>query len=770
MSGWIGGVYTLKGLSLLAKLTQGSSLKITRAVLGTGYVAPEQLDKQTAVTGIMQELELGRATYPQRGECKLPVFMTNEGLTTGYTAKQIGLYANDPDEGEILFFITQSENGTDILTEADMPGYSATWFIKFKYGQAENVDITVDPSNTVTPEELKEVEKLATRGVSSNENGTVIVIEDSAELPFTGLSVMGKSTQNGTPTPTAPVDIESLGADGDINVRVFGKNLVNDVLNGQNSAEYANALSCGIDELLPDTEYTISFVGATGHKIYVNEVLFAYKYILCDGTRQSVAVKTKANISKDNVDQYSGGRWIILKNSEGNTVQPNFTKVQIELGNTCTEYEEHKTAQNITLSTPNGLKGIPVDSGGNYTDSNGQEWICDEIDLVRGVYIQRVKQFECNGIDGGCYTGSHENGQNYVGIYPNDMMPSSPLLCNRYKATPWSSQNNEMYSVDNAIVILDSRFTDVDTTKTILGEELPVVIYSFATPIEIPLSASELEVCKALTANNPTTTILTDSNAEISVDYIRKEHEIGLGSVYQEIEKSVFNKATTTTAPLTYYVNSVSGSDNNDGLTANTAFKTIQHAIDSVPKILVHAATIQVAPGTYDEKLDIYGFTGHNLILTSADGTLDAADNYVINAGINIYYSTHVKLFGFTINHITDVNNGRAAGVYTSSNSVSDVNNCKVYGNKDGFGIMAGYGSKCYVRECHIANHNVGVGGQVLGDTCVYNITGDNNNTGAYARQGGAIRLWTDLPSGFATTMFSTGTGGIITNVDGDHV
>lgn len=47
--------------------------------------------------------------------------------------------------------------------------------------------------------------------------------------------------------------------------------------------------------------------------------------------------------------------------------------------------------QTLTLQTPNGLPGIPVTSGGNYTDQNGQQWVCDEIDLERGVKVQRVK-------------------------------------------------------------------------------------------------------------------------------------------------------------------------------------------------------------------------------------------------------------------------------------------------------------------------------------------------------------------------------------------
>lgn len=56
--------------------------------------------------------------------------------------------------------------------------------------------------------------------------------------------------------------------------------------------------------------------------------------------------------------------------------------------------------QTLTLPTPNGLPGIPVTSGGNYTDSGGQRWVCDEVDLERGVRVQRVYKGRVNTSDG----------------------------------------------------------------------------------------------------------------------------------------------------------------------------------------------------------------------------------------------------------------------------------------------------------------------------------------------------------------------------------
>lgn len=64
-------------------------------------------------------------------------------------------------------------------------------------------------------------------------------------------------------------------------------------------------------------------------------------------------------------------------------------KPQMLLSDKLLPYSPYRE-QLLTLPTPNGLPGIPVTSGGNYTDQNGQQWVCDEVDLERGVKVQRV--------------------------------------------------------------------------------------------------------------------------------------------------------------------------------------------------------------------------------------------------------------------------------------------------------------------------------------------------------------------------------------------
>ena len=156
MNIWENAVITTKGMALISKMVSGKTLNITRAVAGAGYVTPGTLQSQTAVSNEKQEISFRAASYPEEGKCALPCFLTNDGIKTAYTATQIGIYAEDPDDGEILYFIAQapSGKGTEVPTETEMPGYSAEWTFYFKFGQADGVNVTVNPSNTVSHEEF----------------------------------------------------------------------------------------------------------------------------------------------------------------------------------------------------------------------------------------------------------------------------------------------------------------------------------------------------------------------------------------------------------------------------------------------------------------------------------------------------------------------------------------------------------------------------------------------------------------------------------------
>lgn len=120
---------------------------------------------------------------------------------------------------------------------------------------------------------------------------------------------------------------------------------------------------------------------------------------------------------KEGVGQYSGS--IIPERSTGVSVyyQHNYkkdetidfeTSIQLEIGTEATEHEPYRE-QLLVLQTPNGLPGIHVTSGGNYTDPQGQQWVCDEVDLERSILIRRIYS--------AIYTGAERWQQNNSGIF-----------------------------------------------------------------------------------------------------------------------------------------------------------------------------------------------------------------------------------------------------------------------------------------------------------------------------------------------------------------
>lgn len=145
-------VITNKGFALLAKLPQGNTLKITSAKSGSGAVDATLLEEQTSLTTQKQTFTIENVSFPEERKCSLILSLTNEGLTSGYPLSQIGIYAQDPDEGEVLFSIFQAADGesVNIPSETVLPGYNLEWNYNLVFDNADIVSVDVNPANTVS--------------------------------------------------------------------------------------------------------------------------------------------------------------------------------------------------------------------------------------------------------------------------------------------------------------------------------------------------------------------------------------------------------------------------------------------------------------------------------------------------------------------------------------------------------------------------------------------------------------------------------------------
>lgn len=241
--------------------------------------------------------------------------------------------------------------------------------------------------------------------------GVSISLDDAVELGFVGCRIFGKSTQDGTPTPEAPVDIASVGDSGSITVEVIGNN----------------------------------------------------------------------------------------------------------------------QSQSLTFASPNGLFGIPVTSGGNYTDANGQQWICDEIDFARGVLITRVAAETISGAH------TFKETEDWAGrfvcdrfIGKNCKSGTAYAMSNFAKWRPWGTSDNGetcfAISVRNLYYTPATTMTADEVTalfaEMIASETPPVIISQLETPIETPLSEDELAAYDALHTYRDNTTVTNDAGAYMELEYV----------------------------------------------------------------------------------------------------------------------------------------------------------------------------------------------------------------------------------------------------------
>lgn len=228
------------------------------------------------------------------------------------------------------------------------------------------------------------------------------------------------------------------------------------------------------------------------------------------------------------------GLRIFGKTTQNGTPTPDSPVALVSAGNagniTVTISGDEVEPQNLTLSTPNGLPGIPVSSGGNYTDESLQQWVCDEVDFGRGVYVQRVAVKTFDGSSDERWDDTASANAPY-GVAPTNIAnctdTDTQIICNRYPTAtiqeswrakdylvsrPGASASNICFrNVD--ITSLDAWIADVSAN--------PITIqYVLAAPIETALSAEELVAYSALHTKYPNTTILNDGGAGMEVKYV----------------------------------------------------------------------------------------------------------------------------------------------------------------------------------------------------------------------------------------------------------
>lgn len=302
--------------------------------------------------------------------------------------------------------------------------------------------------------------------------------------------------------------------------------------------------------------------------------------------------KAKGNISKkghgeavniiDSIESELNGLKLYGKSTQDGTPTPENPIPIVSAGDggtiTVTVSDGAEQPQTLPVSTPNGLPGIPVTSGGNYTDADGQQWICDEIDFARGKYVQRFKMLEFDGTENWGRTPTNITEIYRFWLTPgNAKTPSSNNIAAATRSTHYPAvsagatfQRGQGASIDtsaNLIVYDDNHNTTVEGWKSYLAAQkaagTPVkVVYELETPVETNIPEETIEAYKSMKTYSPETNITTDStpsagieieyastamNVELSADKIsenRGQNLLGAVWVYGDHEPTSVNDGT----------------------------------------------------------------------------------------------------------------------------------------------------------------------------------------------------------------------------------
>lgn len=192
----------------------------------------------------------------------------------------------------------------------------------------------------------------------------------------------------------------------------------------------------------------------------------------------------------------------------------------------------YKDIKSLNYPTLNGLLGIKIIDSllpyytPNYTDKNGVNWYCDEIDFARGVYIARLDRKRIT-----LHKNVHSqyyNGYRYV-TYPTEQDFSNALLetesimlsskfkynINAGSANTKDNQPGIRINRDYNMAVAELYDTPIDEAPTTIETE---IIYAI-TPIETPLSPEIIAKFQEFMMYGEVTQVYNDADAMMELKY-----------------------------------------------------------------------------------------------------------------------------------------------------------------------------------------------------------------------------------------------------------
>lgn len=460
---------------------------------------------------------------------------TNYGLTTTIHANESRITLNGTSSSEqyiIVYRDVPLDAGTYTISVYGLNKSASTntdrLYISFAGNiPCDNVRVNEPQTFTLDQDSVISITAVIAEGSSYNNKTIETQIESGSTAtsyePYTG----GKAT----PSPEYPQELTSVETP---TVTVYGKNLIRHALSPGQHIVHGITFTVNQDKTVVANGTATNVATISFEKF---DIVRPIRLTGCPLGGDTQTYRMTIDCYVDDVykrSRFDLGEGCIIRPSDADYIRINIfinTGVTVNslLFKPMITVEEFDTVYEPTsishIATTRTLHGIPVSQNGDYTDSNGQQWVCDEIDFERKKFVQRVNMKTFDGSSSENWYLQYESSNPILEISPEYSKKSTAGYCSHYTHQHIISSSVSLgYSLTASASTIRFRPEDYATItleewKARLAESPISVMYALATPIEHDLTAAELQAYEALKTNYSNTTIFNDHNAMMTVKY-----------------------------------------------------------------------------------------------------------------------------------------------------------------------------------------------------------------------------------------------------------
>ena len=427
---------------------------------------------------------------------------------------------------------------------------------------ADSIEAKVDGTNQIVP--IRDITKAP--AIIASASGESIQLSDSGDAPLSDIHLFGKSKQvttTGAQLIPCPIDEELESQDGFVAVISKDNGIEVTLKTGFTPISSASDIYfAGEYQVNEESAYELQpQIPAGQYHLHIDDETFNsflfYIIVWRNGASNALSSGTTQDI--DITIQENDKFKIFIRPKNGATTGTYTIKPVLNSGSTALPWEPYtggkpspspdypqeinipgsggsigiettgaqlinypKGVVSATLPTPNGLPGIPVTSGGNYTDADGQQWVCDEIDYGLNKYVQNIGIRTVDNDTVIRQSGvTNDYGINNF-IFVEDVNGKN-ILCNllpRQMTFFSDTQTEGILSATGSVYIRlkNDNFPNAESVKAWAVSNNLKYMFIKENPVITQLQNEELEAYKALMTYYPNTNINTDTEPQVGME------------------------------------------------------------------------------------------------------------------------------------------------------------------------------------------------------------------------------------------------------------